>query len=339
MSLPTDDLLHVLLRTGDTWEALRGRRLFLTGATGFFGRWLLETFLTAHDALDLGAKTVVLTRNPDRFAEKAPTLASRPEITFVRGDVADFSFPPGEFSHVIHAATTSGGPVPENEQRRTIIDGTARVLEFAEQCGARRLLFTSSGAVYGRQPPDLAHLPEDYSCPEECVADLPIYGAGKRAAEQLCLSAASDRLGISLARCFAFVGPHLPLDAHFAIGNFIRDALRGSAIRVQGDGTPLRSYLYAADLAVWLWTLLFKGPSGRVYNVGSAEAISIRDLAETIGRSFGLPVSVAGQPVPGAPPARYVPDTRRARLELGLEEWIALEEGIRRTARWARGGG
>ena len=336
MRLSAVDLEHILVRTGDAWGVLRGQRVFLTGATGFFGCWLLESFLLANDALDLGAKATVLTRDPERFAAKAPHLANRHEIALVRGDVANFPFPPGEFSHVIHAATTSGGPVADEEQQRTIVTGTARVLEFAAQCGARRLLFTSSGAVYGQQPPELSHVPEDYPLNAQSGAPLPVYALGKRLAEGLCLAAGTAGLEVAIARCFAFVGPYLPLDAHFAIGNFIRDALCGTPIHIQGDGTPFRSYLYAADLAVWLWSILFRGASSRTYNVGSAQAISIRELAETVSRLVGIPVTIASRAKPGVLAARYVPDTKRARTELGLETWVPLEEAILRTMAWHR---
>ena len=333
--LAADDLRHVLARTADLWTPVRGSRFFLTGATGFFGCWLLESLLAANDEFDLRLQATVLTRDPARFAEKAPHLAAHPALHFVRGDVASFSFPSGDFSHIVHAATTSGGPVPDDELTRTIVDGTRRVLEFARASGASRLLFTSSGAVYGKQPADVPQVPEDF--PYDAAATPPhsAYTLGKRAAEALCETAWRESgLQTVIARCFAFVGPHLPLDAHFAIGNFIRDGLNGTSIHIQGDGTPLRSYLYAADLAAWLWTILLRGAPGRAYNVGSPHAVSIRELAETAGRFFGVPVSVAKTADPAVPPARYVPDTTRAQTELGLEAWVSLEDAILRTARW-----
>jgi dTDP-glucose 4,6-dehydratase len=139
-----------------------------------------------------------------------------------------------------------------------------------------------------------------------------------------------------IARCFAFVGPHLPLDAHFAIGNFIRDAMAGRAIEIQGDGSPLRSYLYMSDLAAWLWTMLVRGAAGRAYNVGSDEAVSIRGLAERVADALrpGLPIRVGREAEPGAETVTYVPDISRARSELGLAVTVGLEEAIRRTAQW-----
>jgi dTDP-glucose 4,6-dehydratase len=331
----------VLQQTGALWEELRGRRLFLTGGTGFFGRWLLESFARANDVLGLGADAVILTRDPAAFAAKAPHLTERRDLEFIAGDIRTFAFPPGKFSHVIHAATETSAKLNAEapaEMLDVICTGTRRVLDFAAAAGVRKLLLTSSGAVYGRQPAELIRLPEDYAGAPDPLLAGSAYGEGKRLAEHLCVVHARQHgYEAKIARCFAFVGPHLPLDAHFAIGNFIRDALRGGPINVNGDGTPVRSYLYASDLAIWLWTILCKGQAGRAYNVGSDETISIADLAHLVGGLLGAEVRIAAAPVPGAAPARYVPDTGRAQQELHLRAWTGGRAAIEKTARWHGG--
>ena len=156
-------------------------------------------------------------------------------------------------------------------------------------------------------------------------------------AEQLCVAhAAKHGYSLKIARCFAFVGPHL--DENYAIGNFIRDALQGRPIVVTGDGTPHRSYLYGADLAIWLWTMLFAGAPGRAYNVGSPADLSIAEVARTVAACAGepLPVKIAETPAPGRPLSRYVPSVSRAEVELGLRVWIPLDEAVRKTLVWQR---
>ena len=339
-----DDLDRVLAQTDGLWDALRGARVFVTGGTGFFGCWLLETFLWANDRLKLDASVVVLTRDRTAFGRKASHLACHPAVTLHDGDVRTFEFVDGTLSHVIHAGTETTAPVNQGDRIRvfdTIVDGTRRVLECARRAGASRFLLTSTGGVYGRQPAGLTHVPEEFSGGPD-PADAGYAGAeAKRAAETLCGLYADRHLQPTIARCFAFVGPYLPLDARFAAGSFIRDALEGGPIRVSGDGTPWRSYLYAADLAIWLWTILLRGQAMRPYNVGSAEALTIEELAHLVARTLapgapGAPVTVARAAAAGVAAERYVPAVTRADTELGLRPTVPLADGIRRTAEWHR---
>jgi len=326
------DLDHILAHTD--LSSLRGQRIFITGGTGFFGCWLLESFLHANRALNLNAQATVLTRNPAAFAQKAPHLASDAAITLLAGDVKSYAFPTAHHEFIIHAATDSGGQqansTPE-ELRAAIVDGTRHTLRFAAATGTRRLLYTSSGAVYGPQPQAITHIPESYA--GRAPADN-IYGAAKIESEDLCL--AQPALESTIARCFAFTGPHLPLDAHFAIGNFIRDAMAGTPLHIKGDGTPRRSYLYAADLMIWLWTMLLRAPAGSIYNTGSEESVSIAELAAVTANTLrpGLHVQIDQKAIAGAPIAQYVPSTARAHEELNLRTLIPLDEAIRRTAAW-----
>jgi nucleoside-diphosphate-sugar epimerase len=342
-SVPVHDLDHVLEHAREAFESLRGARILVTGGTGFFGRWLVESLLHANERLELGASVVLLSRDPDGFARRAPHVAGSAAVTLVAGDVRTFAAPSGRFSHLVHGATDTTGP--SNAERpvellETIIEGTRHTLEIASRAQVRRVLLLSSGAVYGRQPSTLTHVPESYTGGPDPLDPLQAYAEGKRVAELLGGIHARDRgLEVVIARAFAFVGPHLPLDAHFAVGNFLRDAVSGDTIRVGGDGTPYRSYLHAADLAVWLWTLLARGQSGRAYNVGSEEAVTIRELADAVAQAAGTigrapVVSVARPADPNAPPTRYVPSTRRAHEELGLQAHIALDEALARTIAW-----
>lgn len=346
-NLLAQDLDHILTHTADLWYSMRGKNVFVTGGTGFFGRWLLESFYHANEQLGLGARLVVLSRDPQKFLIQAPHLSGLDSIRFVKGDVRDFTMShlheqlPGfgsSFPFLIHAATEASAKLSAEDPLLmfdTIVEGTRGALQFAAAAGTQRFLFISSGAVYGKQPSELTHIPESYGGAPDCANPNFAYGEGKRAAEMLAACFGKQHgIDVLIARCFAFVGPFLPLDAHFAIGNFIRDALRGGPILVTGDGTPYRSYLYAADLTVWLWDILFKGRSCRPYNVGSEESVTIAQLAAVVANaavSCEIKMQLPSPATPQGPPARYVPDTEGTTRELGLRQRIPLLESIRRT--------
>lgn len=332
------DLDYVIEHTKDLWEEIRGKQIFITGGTGFFGCWLLESFAWANERLKLKASALVLTRNPEGFRKKAQHLANNPAIRFHLGDVRIFKFPEGEFSYIIHASNEAADYVGKKDAaenvKEAIIQASKHTLEFALRCGVTHFLYTSSGTVYGPQPSDLMYLPETY----EGIRDISdfrfAHGEGKFIAETLCTNY-EEKYGIAakIARCFTFVGPYMQLDANYAIGNFIRDGLNGGPIKIKGDGTPCRSYMYAADLAIWLWTILIKGKSSRPYNVGSMEPITILDVAKAVSRQFSGSVNVMINKSPDTAGRKdiYVPDTMRARDELKLYQRISLEESLRRT--------
>ena len=334
------DLDQVLVQTEGLWEEFRRQRLFVTGGTGFLGCWLLESFIWANEKLALGASAVVLTRHAAAFRKRFPYLAVHPSVELLEGDVCSFDFPKEHYSHVIHAATEAPTKDLDDKPLRkfaTMVKGTERVLDFARQSGARKVLLTSSGAVYGKQPPDLMHMTETYLGAPETTNPRWVNGEGKRASEMLCaLYAAQHGLEAKMARCFSFVGPYLQLDFHYAIGSFIRNALQGQRIRADGDGSPHRSYLYASDLATWLWTILVRGESCRAYNVGSERSVTISELATLVSRAVSphVDVEMRRPRATSGPAERYVPSTQRARVELGLRESVGLPQAIERTINW-----
>ncbi|MEI6713470.1 MAG: NAD(P)-dependent oxidoreductase [Verrucomicrobiota bacterium] len=338
--LPPEDLELIFESTLTLWEEARGKRFFITGGTGFFGVWLLESFVHINDVLKLGMHAVVLTRDPAAFVAKVPHLASRLDLEFLEGDVRSFQFPNGVFDYVIHAATESSAKLnAENplEMFDSIVTGTSQVLKFAGYSGVKKFLLTSSGSVYGRQPSEMTHVPEIYQGAPDPLLPGSAYGIGKRASEHICiLGGRKHGFDVKIARCFSFVGPHLPLDSHYVIGNLIRDAIQGKDVDFTGDGTAYRSYLYTADLTAALWMILFNAPNGKAYNVGSKFDVTLGELVRVVRTVLGLPPSVQTLRAPSRTQSssRYVPDVWRGEKELGIREHTSLADAIKKTAAW-----
>lgn len=315
------------------------KRLFLSGGTGFFGKSILQRIAMQSVTGVQASDVTILSRDPQRFLDQYPQF-KRLDFQFVQGDIREFKYPEERFDYIIHAATEASAKLERenpDEMYSVCVEGTEHMLAFAKQCGCKRFLLTSSGAVYGPQPSNLSHVSEDYPC-----APITAYGRGKCIAEKRCIEV-GEQNGFSalIARCFAFVGPYLSLDIHFAIGNFIRDCLANRTIIIQGDGTPLRSYLYSDDLVDWLFSIFKNGVHGRPYNIGSAESISIADLACRVRQCAQTDnsIEIKGQPVPGQAVMRYVPDVHRIQRELGVKQHIHLDEAIRLTLAWHRANG
>ena len=140
----------------------------------------------------------------------------------------------------------------------------------------------------------------------------------------------------TVARCFAFSGKYLPLDKHFAAGNFVNDVLHGRDIMIRGVGSAVRSYLDADDLSEWLLQLLVRGEHGERYNVGSGDPVTISELAERVLRISGRRLNIRVEGTPGAsPPQRYVPDVTKAK-KTGLHPTVSLEQSLKKMLDQAR---
>lgn len=302
------------------------QRVFITGGTGFFGKSTLD-YLRRNPRLLADTTLYTLSRRPERFVAENPALCDwlGERLRWVQGDICTFTDPlaPDEkVDRIIHAAAAVESPISDDETHRTIVGGTDNLIRFAQRHATEKVLYVSSGAVYGPQTEPVS---EDHAC-----APATAYGKAKLEAEQRLINSG---LPTVIARCFTFTGPYLNRRIHFAIGNFMQSCLDGRPIVINGDGSPLRSYMYADDLAAWILALLGHGHPGRAYNVGSPEAISIRDLAETVRNILApeLDIKVVGSPSSG-PASAYVPLVERAERELGLRVTVPLETAIRNSA-------
>lgn len=336
LKIPEEDLWHCHTLVGTKeWRSLAGKKIFITGGTGFVGKWLLATLLDADARLGLGCRITVLSRNPSIFINHWPAMDLR--VEWVTGDVRDFPIGRRQYDIIIHGAAEVVRQESPEQVFMTCVEGTRRVLELARASSTHRLLLLSSGAVYGRLPRGMTHVPETHLGAPDPLQAASAYGEGKRVSEWLVAQAGAAGLNVNIARLFTAVGPHLPLDKHFAVGNFLNSAFKGEDIIINGDGTPFRSYLYASDMAAWLWAVLLRGECCRAYNVGSEASLSILELAhrviDTLEANVG--VRVCRTVSPDHVSEHYVPLTRRAFIELGLDKpLVSLEEALRRTARW-----
>lgn len=339
--LPERDLLECARQLHGIAAELDGAHVLVAGAGGFVGGWLVEAILVLAQTARIRLTITALTRSLATYRTAHPHLNHESRLRLVEADLCDpncLSEVSG-VTHVIHAASMvnqQANPAQAIEALDVIGAGTANLARWATRNACRRFLYLSSGAVHGPSSEIPTPTREDAPCGPIVLDETAAYGVGKRLAELLaCLHTRNSATETVIARIWSCVGPRLPLRGHFAIGSFVADALAGRPITVTGDGADVRSYLYAGDLAVWLWTLLMRGDAGRPYNVGSDAPITILELARMVDASVGSAgVEVRGSRPAGRPSSHYVPDISQARSSLGLEPRITLDEGIRRMVAW-----
>lgn len=334
--LPAEDLNFIEQSLGDSSEKLRNKRLFLTGATGFIGKSLLESLLWINKNKSLNLEILSISRDPVNFFKKYPHFLGHPEFRLYTGDICDdiAGLDLGSIDLTIHAATDVTGKITPIHLMRACIEGTTNVIKAAKEKGCQKFLLLSSGAVYGKQPLNIKCLSESYIGGVDLACSQSAYSLGKQVSEWLVQQSNDEQMEVSVARCFAFVGPYLPLDKHFAIGNFIKSALLGRNIDILGDGTPLRTYLYSSDLCHQLLKILLDSNSGSVWNVGGAEPISIKQLAELVSEELNPAIKINIHKTPVGLMEKYIPDLKKTTTELMVKPVVNLRTAIKKTAEW-----
>jgi len=335
-----NDLQEIVSHSLNDLEVLVNQKVVITGSSGFIGTWLAMSWLYAHQVLNGTGSLLLTSRNPRSQQSLHEAVDPNTAATYVASDIRDL-FIPEDFhgAYFVHAATPASETLNVSQPTQMldiIIQGQRRVLSEATRTGSRRFLFLSSGAVYGKQPLDVDYLTEDWSGGPDITDPRSAYHEGKRVAELMGnLTAQQDGLQFVSARLFAFLAPFLPMDTHFAAGNFMKDAYSGRPIHIQSGGGSVRSYQYATDMCSWLWALLVRGGVGRGYNVGSDEIVTIRELAEQINQNIKSSgkVSVLGQDTEENV-SRYVPDVSLCRSLFTVENYVNLEKAIMRTEKW-----
>ena len=341
MRLSQLDLREMPDRIESALTYLEGSRIFATGMTGPFGFWLVSALAYLRSTVGLEVRLDLLSRDPQRVLFLYPWFRECEWLRLVPGDVRHFDFHFRPYSHVIAGAATSASETFRGaaayRKFETSVDGTRRLLGALEPSHPLRLLLLSSGSVYGT-----TLLPEGSRIPENWPEAPPMgsgaaMGHAKRAAEFLAVTHGETHPEheICVARCFSFSGAGMPLDLHYAIGNFMRSALDKEPIVVRSSGSAVRSYMHLGDMIVWLLHALTRAPSGAVFNFGSDVGITILDLANLVQKSCGseLPVHILGEgdgsPATSAPDF-YVPETQVTRGLLGVREWTPLTESLQR---------
>ena len=287
------------------------KTLLVIGGSGFFGKSILDGF--KRGLLDEWqiSKIIILSRDASRLKREAPNLLDS-NVTLYNGDILKIDFLP-EADFIIHAAASTDIRQYLNHseaEKINIQKGTDHFCSLIKKNKIKsKILYVSSGAVYGSQPPELV---------------------AKQNAEHSIQSIAKDGFNVSIARCFAFIGPYLPRDQHFAIGNFISNVLNQNPIHVKSNYKVYRSYMYADDLVKWLLTIVDNASNKcPIYNVGSDEVVSLDDLAIKLGATFKLDVIIPDQYSKKID--RYIPSIEKAKSNLKLTLRFNVMQGFHET--------
>ena len=330
--IPEFDKVEVLEEIGDLWLQFKKASILLLGGTGFIGTWITNCLQEANKVYNLDLNLILFTRSPVDAVKRNPNLMDK-NVQLIKLDLiknTHFSLDL-EFNFFIHGATDSTfSNVTSESSPQSSIRGAHLILNSVNSSVFTRGIHLSSGAVFPRQiNSSVGQLESEFF---EKIDHLTEYGKAKYQTENLfrCKSN-SERFQVANPRLFTFFGPGIPLDRHFAVGNFLRNAMNKEPIVVNGNPDTVRSYMYPTDLIVWIIKLLLN-PSSSTLNFGSDIPITMADLATKINDVTGNKgIQFRGN---SEPMSIYFPSTIKARQHLSVRQSVMFEEGIERWVNW-----
>lgn len=282
-------------------EMLAGQRLVLSGASGFVGSWVMAAVAWLNARLRKPVEVIGVSRSAPGFAA--------PWYHHVTADVCQAAEPPpGDI--LIHAAmsseaTPAGG---DDAIRDTAQRGTAWALRAAAR-GARTLLLSSGAAAESTD----------------------VYAEAKRAMERLAADAVRAGQPVMVARLYTCLGPGYRAHRHLAHVALFDAARSGGPLRLTGDGSAVRSYLYGADMAAWLLRSAVLGRPGDVFAVGNPAPVTILELASAVAAAAGLPGDAIRTGTATGQRQRYLPELGEPHARMGLAAWTPLARAVERT--------
>jgi len=310
-------------------------RILITGAAGFLGSHL-STRLIAEGHQVIGMDDFI-TGSPENLAD----LAGNPNFEFIRHDVANFIFVPGEIDAVMHFASPAspnpaspfGYPNLPIQTMKAGALGTHNTLGVARAFHARYLL-ASTSEIYG--DPEQHPQKESYWGHADPIGSRSVYDEAKRFAEALTMAYHRYHgLDTRIVRIFNTYGPRMRLDDGRVVPNFILQALHGEPLTIYGDGSQTRSFCYVSDLIEGIYRLLLSGEHDPV-NIGNPTEISILEFGQTINKIVNNPGGILFKEELrlSDDPQRRQPDITRARTLLNWEPKVPLHEGIQHTIQY-----
>ncbi len=334
----SSELIRLLPEHSSQWEKLKNKNIFITGGTGLFGRWLSEAIHIGNEIYNLNITATLLTRNIEQSKKRFAFLKDQNKINFIQGDVKNINLMGKSFDYIVHGATTSAEETYHHENATekffTLVEGTTNILKNSISIKPQKILFLSSGVVYGPLKNSRNALHESYDSSPLTSSYESGLAQAKRAAEFLFTAYRKEYdLNIIIARCFAFSGPYLPLNLHYALGNFVHQAMNSNEIVINSDGKSLRSYLHLGDMVNWLVNMLTNDTKDLVFNVGSDQEISIKSLAELVRKIVNPTANIVllnkkNYSVGNSIVNKYVPDISKARKQFNLNPTTSLSHSI-----------
>jgi dTDP-glucose 4,6-dehydratase len=338
-SLPKADLDIVAKYFQENNINLEKASFLISGVTGFVGSWLLDSLMHINKEFGLKIEITGITRNASKI-DSWIDLASEKNVHIIESDIRRQTKIAGRFTHVVHAATptttaTRAGDLGNVFESSVI--GARNLLEIAKKQDTPPIfLHTSSGAIYEKSPSSLENIP--LSWPRQDLAPSDVvdseYARAKIETEKLIEAATIEGTvkGIN-ARLFSFMGPRVPLQEHYSIGNFMHSGMYEDEINLSVNPATVRSYEYAADMASTLIYVLGLGQPG-TFHIGSDKGHELLHWAELVGKVFSKPVKNLSADLAKKPSTiPYIPE-HDERIPRGLGESILIEEQVANWRDW-----